>query len=770
MKDETKDIEKKQPKKNKKAPGIFARKYKPEKLEKKVYKRIYVKEDLEYVKTLFSEFTDKKGRTYLAVPKDMRFTKKEVKRLKKLSVDIKSQKGRVKIVALLVTAALIAGISIFLALFKNVLVKKAVKAGCEAAFGAVCDIEDVSFKPFAGYLSITDIQIADKSSPWTNVIQIEKLTSDFDLTMLLQGKFIVEEMSVTGIQTGTERSSDGTLAVKEKKQKAKKEPEKPAEPEEPKEPSKLALMISDISDEMYRRFMSACSDLFAQYDPAQIIDSLYGQLSVPETVNQAMEFGKQMTAELQEKASELEKTADAVKKSMDEVMAVDYQAVLKNPLLIKEDYAIVESAYTTAVNAYNEATGTISMVSSVTADVQKQYAVLSSAVEKDTLFLKSQVDELKGITTKDAFSFLTDTGADLVKAVLGETYQYVEMGLDYVKNMKKDEKPASEKKKPAERSQGRTITYRNHNEPKVWIKYLEGSGPKLQFTAMNISSDEKAAGGPAVLDFNGHDLAFAMGTTSGKKMGLSASTAFDVSATIHDTGSYEVEGKLALSPFSIYAGTFDPDIASSIVNSVFARFTSAAAEFTAVSAEKGMKFTFDTDIGTNLYQAVLDEWNEQLSAIKEKVLSELQEKLEGYVNEAVQSLTGYADVESAIEEYTAKIESYKKLLEDKKNELTGYVNGTMDAVNAGVEQLKDEAERLKKEAAAAAQAEAERLKAEAEAAAKAEAERLKKEAEDAAKAEAERLKKEAEDAAKREAEAAAQKAAEAASKAFKKFW
>lgn len=758
MKDEKK--QRKEPEKNRKAVGLFKKKFKPEQIEKKLFSRIYVEADREYARTLFVEIEDKKGRKWLVVPKDARFTKKEAARLKTISVDVKSQKGRVKIVALLVTAVIIAAAILLFSMFKNVIVKKVVTSGGTAAFGAVCEVGDVDFRPLAGYLSLKNLEIADKNNPWKNVVQIDTITSDFDLTMLLQGKFIVEDMSVIGIQTGTDRDTDGTYIPKEKKKKEKKEKqEKPTE-EKPSEPSGLALKTAEISSEMTVRFKSAVNDLFNQYDPEKIINQFYEQLTLPGKVQETVDFGTEMTASLKDKAADLEKTADSVKTSIDEVMSLDYEAALKNPLLIKDMYTVVTDAYDTAVEAYKDATEAVELVQTAADDVQKQYKSLTAAFDADSGFLKGQISELKGITVSDGFSFLTDTASDLVKTTLGDAYGYIETGLEYIKGLKKDKEPEKEKKKPGERSAGRTIVYREHNEPTLWIRHVEGSGPKLQFTAVNISSDEAAAGGPAVLDLNGHGLDFSLGAGSGGP-GMKACAAFDLSTTIHDTGSYEIDGNVAFDPFTLSAGPFNPKEAAEIVDNVFSRFTATTASFTAQSAGfgKAMDFDFRTDMGTVLWSAVQDEWNAQLDAIKTKVLAEAQEKLQGYVDGAVQSLTGYGDLETAITGYTDKIESYKNMLEDKKNELSGYVTGTVDAAKA-------EAERLKKEA----EEKAAQLAREAEEAARAEAERLAREAEEAARAEAERLKKEAEKAAKKAAEDAAKKATEEAAKALKKFW
>lgn len=759
--------QKKPPKQNKKASGLFKKKFKPELIEKKLFGRIYVEADREYARSLFVEIEDKKGRKWLAVPQDMRFTKKEAARLKRISADVKSQKSRVKIVALLVTAAIVAAVIILFSMFKNTLVKKAVSSGGSAVFGALCEVGEVDFRPLEGYLSLQNLEIADKDNPWKNLVQIDSVISDFDLTMLLQGKFIVEDMSVTGIQIGTDRTTDGTWIPKEKTKKAKKEKkEKPAE-EKSGEPSKLALKTAEITSEMTARFKSAVNDLFNQYDPEKIVSQFYEQLALPDIVQGAVSFGTEMTASLKDEASSLEKTADSVRTSIEDVMNLDYEAALKNPLLIKDMYDVVVEAYDTAVDAYEDATAAVAMVKTAAEDVQTQYEALTAAFETDSGFLKSQIAELKGLTVSDGFSFIVDTAAELVRTTLGEAYGYIETGLEYIKGMKKEKTPEKGKKKPGERAAGRTIVYSEHDEPDLWIRHLEGSGDRFQFMAVNISSDEAAAGGPVVLDLNGHGLSFSLGTDTGGP-GMKAGASFDLMTTIHDTGSFEVDGTVSFNPFTLSAGSFSPEQASEIVNNVFSRFDAAAASFKASTAGFGkeMDFDFETDMGSVLWTAVQNEWNAQLEVMKEKVLAEAQEKLQSYVDNAVQSLTGYGDLETAITGYTEKIESCKNMIEEKKDELSGYVTGTIDAAKAEAERLKKEAEakakELEEQAMAAAKA--------AEDAAKAEAERLAKEAEEAAKAEAERLKKEAEDAAKKAAEDAAKKAAEEAAKALKKFW
>ena len=160
----------------KKIPSLFRKKYTAKKLEKKIYKKLYVPEDKKYVKSLFEE-VEKKGSKQIpiyAIPpeKAEQLAKKEMKRLKLLAKQIKKQKGRVNFVPLIVTVAFIAAIPICFTMFKNIIIKKAITATCEKIFEAKCDIEKVDFKFFDSSLKIKKIEIANK-----NVLKSISLTT-----------------------------------------------------------------------------------------------------------------------------------------------------------------------------------------------------------------------------------------------------------------------------------------------------------------------------------------------------------------------------------------------------------------------------------------------------------------------------------------------------------------------------------------------------------------------------------------------------------------
>ena len=229
----------------KKIPSLFRKKYTAKKLEKKIYKKLYVPEDKKYVKSLFTE-VEKKGAKQIpiyAIPEEKRIqlVKKEMKHLKALAKQIKKQKGRVNIVPLIVTLAFIAAIPVCFITFKNVIVKKGITYACETIFEAKCDIQSVDFKLLDSSLKIKKIEIANKNDYMKNLIDIGSVTLDFDLGQLLRKRFVADELSVLDVDTGTDRKTSGELPPK--KSKKIKEDKKNAEKEASE--SKLGKVLAE---------------------------------------------------------------------------------------------------------------------------------------------------------------------------------------------------------------------------------------------------------------------------------------------------------------------------------------------------------------------------------------------------------------------------------------------------------------------------------------------------------------------------------------------
>ena len=329
----------------KKIPSLFRKKYTAKKLEKKIYKKLYVPDDKKYVKGLFTE-VEKKGAKQIpiyAIPADKaeQLAKKDMKRLKLLAKQIKKQKGRVNFVPLIVTIAFIAAIPICFSMFKNVIIKKAITVACENIFEAKTDIEKVDFKFLDSLLKIKKIEIANKNDYMKNLVDIGSITIDFDLGQLLRKRFVADELSVLDVNSGTERKTSGELPpAKEKKIKKQK-----AKAEKEASESKLGKALSDKKAVAANSLEKNITGLFNQFNPETLMQNYAAQLQTPAISNQVQEQIPQIVAKWQAKPAEVQKTVDELQKSVNEIMSFDYSAVQNNPLKIKEFIESLDATY-----------------------------------------------------------------------------------------------------------------------------------------------------------------------------------------------------------------------------------------------------------------------------------------------------------------------------------------------------------------------------------------------------------------------------------------
>ena len=77
--------------------------------------------------------------------------------------------------------------------------------------GAQVDLEKADVSLFPAGLTLVQLQATDPSHPMTNAVDIAQMTMDIDLLQLLWSKVIVDEMSVEGVQFGTERATEGRV-------------------------------------------------------------------------------------------------------------------------------------------------------------------------------------------------------------------------------------------------------------------------------------------------------------------------------------------------------------------------------------------------------------------------------------------------------------------------------------------------------------------------------------------------------------------------------
>ena len=705
----------------KKIPSLFRKKYTAKKLEKKIYKKLYVPDDKKYVKGLFTE-VEKKGAKQIpiyAIPADKaeQLAKKDMKRLKLLAKQIKKQKGRVNFVPLIVTIAFIAAIPICFSMFKNVIIKKAITVACENIFEAKTDIEKVDFKFLDSSLKIKKIEIANKNDYMKNLVDIGSITIDFDLGQLLRKRFVADELSVLDVNTGTERTTSGELPpAKEKKIKKQK-----AKAEKQASESKLGKALSDKKAVAANSLEKNITGLFNQFNPETLMQNYAAQLQTPAISKQVQEQIPQIVAKWQAKPAEVQKTVDELQKSVNEIMSFDYSAVQNNPLKIKEFIESLDATYKNIEKVKNDANGVLNSFNADIAEADGLRKTVQNAVTHDMNFANSEINKIKSLNVSDGTKLISGMFENVACDVLGKYYPYAQKGVNYLLELKskqaskpKTEKVKKEKKKySVKRAPGRDIFYRQDKVPALWIKKMAGSGPNFFAQATDIASNQDIINKPAKIDFN-MDLWNLQHTAKlvvdfrtetkeplvradyglkniplnipAEKFGeypgvpsFDAKCAVDAIFKIFDDEGFEITGKGLLTDLKISTVPFEPEYASKIYSSVMGRINTVRASMTSgFTISDGLKMALNSDADVQVINSIKKEMEAQLAGIKENLKAELTKRINEASGGALGQFGSLDDIKSKLTGSVSQANNYEKQLTQKRSEAEKQMKGKAD--------------------------------------------------------------------------------------------
>ena len=719
----------------KKIPSLFRKKYTAKKLEKKIYKKLYVPEDKKYVKGLFTE-VEKKGSKQtpiFAIPpeKAEQLAKKDMKRLKALAKQIKSQKGRVNWVPLLVTLVFIAAIPVCFITFKNVIIKKAITVVCENIFEAKCDIEKVDFKLLDSSLKVRKIEIANKNDYMKNLVDIGSITIDFDLNQLLRKRFVADELSVLDVNSGTERKTSGELPPKKVKniQKGKAKAEKKASE------SGLGKLIAEKKATAASSLESNITGLFNQLNPETLMQNFAAQLQTPAVSKQVQEQVPQIVAKWQAKPAEVQKTVDDLQKSVNDIVNFDFNSVQNNPLKIKEFIENLDSTYKNIDKVKNDANGVLKSFNADIAEADGLRKTVQNAVTHDMNFANSEINKIKSLNISDGTKLISGMFENVACDVLGKYYPYAVKGVNYLLDLKakqggkpKEEKAQKEKKEKytVKRAPGRDIFYRQDKVPALWIKKMAGSGPNFFAQATDISSNQDIINKPAKIDFN-MDLMGLKHTAKlvvdfrtdtkepliradyglknipllipAEKFGeypgvpsFDAKCAVDAVLKIFDDEGFELTGKGLLTDLKIATVPFEPEYASKIYSNVMGRINTVRANITSgFTMSGGLKMLLDSDADVQVLNSLKKEMEAQLAGIKENLKAELTKKINEASGGALGQFGSLDEIKNKLTGSVNTANGYEKQLTQKRAEAEKQLKGKADeATKKATEDAKKE--------------------------------------------------------------------------------
>ena len=719
----------------KKIPSLFRKKYTAKKLEKKIYKKLYVPEDKKYVKGLFTE-VEKKGAKQtpiFAIPpeKAEQLAKKDMKRLKALAKQIKSQKGRVNWVPLLVTLVFVAAIPVCFITFKNVIIKKAITVVCENIFEAKCDIEKVDFKLLDSSLKVRKIEIANKNDYMKNLVDIGSITIDFDLNQLLRKRFVADELSVLDVNSGTERKTSGELPPKKVKniQKGKAKAEKKASE------SGLGKLIAEKKATAASSLESNITGLFNQLNPETLMQNFAAQLQTPAVSKQVQEQVPQIVAKWQAKPAEVQKTVDDLQKSVNDIVNFDFNSVQNNPLKIKEFIENLDSTYKNIDKVKNDANGVLKSFNADIAEADGLRKTVQNAVTHDMNFANSEINKIKSLNISDGTKLISGMFENVACDVLGKYYPYAVKGVNYLLDLKakqggkpKEEKVQKEKKEKytVKRAPGRDIFYRQDKVPALWIKKMAGSGPNFFAQATDISSNQDIINKPAKIDFN-MDLMGLKHTAKlvvdfrtdtkepliradyglknipllipAEKFGeypgvpsFDAKCAVDAVLKIFDDEGFELTGKGLLTDLKIATVPFEPEYASKIYSNVMGRINTVRANITSgFTMSGGLKMLLDSDADVQVLNSLKKEMEAQLAGIKENLKAELTKKINEASGGALGQFGSLDEIKNKLTGSVNTANGYEKQLTQKRAEAEKQLKGKADeATKKATEDAKKE--------------------------------------------------------------------------------
>lgn len=726
----------------KKIPSIFRKKYTAKKLEKKIYKKLYVPEDKKYVKSLFSE-VEKKGPKQIPVfaisqEKQTQLAKKEMKRLKLLAKQIKKQKGRINFIPLVVTLAFIAAIPICFTMFKNILIKKGITVVCEKIFEAKCDIEKVDFKFFDSSLKIKKIEIANKNDYMKNLVDIGSITLDFDLGQMLRKRFVADELSVLDVNSGTARKTSGELPPKKVK-KIQKDKEKEAKKASD---SQLGKILAEKKAVAANSLEQNITGLFNSLNPETLMQNFAAQLQTPELSKKVQEQVPQIIAKWQAKPAEIQTTVDSLQKSVNDIMAFDYNSVQNNPIKIKEFIEKLDSTYKDIEKVKKDTDGIINNFNADIKEADNLRVVVQKAVTHDMNYANSEINKIKSLNISDGTKLISGMFENVACDVLGKYYPYLKKGIDYTLELKakqttqpkeKKEKKEKKVKYSVKRAPGRDIFYRQDKVPSLWIKKMAGSGPNFFAQASDIASNQDIINKPAKIDFN-MDLNnlqhtaklvvdFRTNTSEpliradyglkniplaipADKFGsypgvpsFDAKCAVDAVIKIFDMDGFELTGKGRLTNLKIQTVPFEPEYASKIYSNVMGRINTVNASITSgYTVSRGLNMLLDSDADVQVINSLKKEMEAQLAVIKENLKAELTKKINEASGGALGQFGSLDDIKKQLSGSISKANSLEKQLTKKRAEAEKQLKGkAQEATNkAANEAGKELGNQLKK--------------------------------------------------------------------------
>ncbi len=687
-----------------KIPSIFQKKYTEKSLNKKILKKVYIQDDLKFVKSLFKK-TKIKDKDFYLVDSERTFNKNELKRLKLIAKQIKKQKGRIKFLPLIAVVSVIVVISFLFITTKNFFIKKVAKSYLEYTFESKCEIQSVNLKLLDSSLSVKGFSIANKANPMENLFSFDGLTIDFNLAQLMRKKIIAEDLSIEEFAFHSTRTTDGSLSEKQLLNILKKKNKKLLKQLEQQTDEDNAVYTYISENSSVKKVQSAFLDSFSSFNPQAILEENYNSLETLATTKKIQEEVASLNDKWKDTPSKITENINSLKKSTDSMLGYDYASIQNNPTKITELLQNIKTLTEDLNKVKSEVTPLVTDVKTDFSTVTNLSKELQTSITADKNQLGEKLSSIKNFSLSSSNNLISSTIESLGYSLLGKYYPYIKKGIDYLSNMKKSDstektKTETTEKKTYKRLQGTNINFTNDIYPSLWIKKISASGYNAKLTATNISSDMTKINQSALVqveltdnkivhkgsaeldtrrtstnpllsvDYTGSNIPFKYTAT---EQGIpSISTVSDLSAklSLSDDKTVSANGKGSFKEVQMSSLSFEPEYAFNIYNSVLSQIkTCSLAMNMAFSEDEGIKMNLSTDADTQIRNSLSSKLNAELSSIKKSVEEEFTKKLSEMTSSSSQQIDSFTDIYKSITESSNSLADIESQIQKKQAEL-----------------------------------------------------------------------------------------------------
>ncbi|MEM5947536.1 hypothetical protein WKV44_03160 [Spirochaetia bacterium 38H-sp] len=444
----------------------FKKPLKVEVLQKKFLRFLEIDKDRDFFRSCFVE-----SEGGFVVRQDL--DKDDIRRFNRLAKEIKSNRGIVNLVPIVVISILLAFALVFSIFLLNLYAEKLTEQALSAAFSADADVEGMRIGLFSGSVDIGHVAVGDKEKMGKNLFELYGVRLNVDMVNALRGKLVIQNLGWDKLFFDTPRKESTALHDTEKKELPLDIQESVGTENRQKEPS------------------------FITFDPDKIIKRKKEQLisikKAEELKTEKEKLSKlteKKTRELEAKIMDIEnKTGKILEKDINTIKIQDIPAELKT---ISELGKETQSLYNTYDKSYREIKAQADTVTQLSGE-------LAIAADKDKNFLVSAFD-IEGGGARDFFEpvfygMLSDKAAEYLR--------YGQRFLSLVSGIKKKPGKAKENRN---KYKGRVVDFPSARMPDFLLRLAQGSADfdtgRLKLSIKNISSEPVLIAKPASLDLS----------------------------------------------------------------------------------------------------------------------------------------------------------------------------------------------------------------------------------------------------------------------------